>query len=54
VAFTDRVASRGVPAQLHVYQDAPHSFFDKAFAEYAADCADAWHRMLAFVDRYSV
>lgn len=48
-AFAQRVrAEAGVAAEVHVYPDAPHSFFDKRFAEYQAECDDAWRRMLAF------
>src|SRR5947207_11274895 len=53
-AFADRIRQRGVEVTMQVYPDAPHSFFDRAFAEHREDCADAWHRMLAFVDRYAV
>jgi carboxymethylenebutenolidase len=53
-AFAQRVRAGGAEARLHVYPDAPHSFFDKSFGEHRADCADAWHQMLAFVDHYSV
>jgi carboxymethylenebutenolidase len=53
-AFAGQVRAAGVEVALHVYPDAPHSFFDKAFAEHRDDCADAWHRQLAFVDRYAV
>jgi carboxymethylenebutenolidase len=53
-ALADRVRAHGVEATLHVYPDAPHSFFDRTFAEHREDCADAWHQMLAFADRYAV
>jgi carboxymethylenebutenolidase len=36
-----------------VYDGAPHSFFDRRFEEYAAQSADAWERVLAFVERYT-
>jgi carboxymethylenebutenolidase len=52
--FADRLRRLGVDVGLHVYPDAPHSFFDVSFAEHREACADAWHRMLAFVDRYAV
>jgi carboxymethylenebutenolidase len=39
----------GVPNELVVYEGAPHSFFDRAFAEFAGECDDAWRRVLAFV-----
>ena len=47
-AMVERVP---VDAELHVYPDAPHSFFDRAFAEHREACDDAWRRMLAFTDR---
>jgi carboxymethylenebutenolidase len=53
-AFAARVRAHGVDATVHVYPDAPHSFFDRSFAEHREDCAAAWHRMLAYVDRYAV
>lgn len=52
-AFADRVRSAGVDAELHVYPDAPHSFFDRTFGQHTQACADAWRRMLDFVDRYA-
>ena len=51
--FAAQVRDAGVEAEVHVYPDAPHSFFDKTFAEHAADCTDAWERMLAFMARHS-
>lgn len=47
------VARAPVDAEMHVYPDAPHSFFDRAFAEHRDACDDAWRRMLAFTDRLS-
>ena len=52
--FADRVRRNGVEVAVHVYPDAPHSFFDKTFAEHRDACADAWHQQLAFVDRHAV
>jgi carboxymethylenebutenolidase len=34
-----------------VYEGAPHSFFDRGFAQWQAECTDAWVRMLGFIDR---
>lgn len=42
-----------VAATLVVYEGAPHSFFDRAFAEHAEACADAWAQIRAFVGRNS-
>ena len=47
-AFVERVP---VEAELHVYPDAPHSFFDRGFAEHREACEDAWRRMLDFTSR---
>jgi carboxymethylenebutenolidase len=33
-----------------VYDGAPHSFFDRKQAEFAAASDDAWRRTLAFID----
>jgi carboxymethylenebutenolidase len=50
-AFAESVRAVGPSVDMQVYPDAPHSFFDRTFGEHAADCADAWHQMLAFMDR---
>jgi carboxymethylenebutenolidase len=50
--FAEQVRATGVEAELHVYPDAPHSFFDRTFAEHRADCEDAWRRILDFVERH--
>ncbi len=34
-----------------VYEGAPHSFFDRSFDQWQAECTDAWIRMLGFIDR---
>jgi carboxymethylenebutenolidase len=53
-AFAERVRGNGVEVTVAVYPEAPHSFFDRTFAQYEQECADAWHQMLAFVDRNAV
>jgi carboxymethylenebutenolidase len=50
-AFATRVRERGVPVDLHVYDGAPHSFFDRKFGEHREACDDAWRRVLDFVGR---
>ena len=32
-----------------IYDGAPHSFFDRTFAEHEAACDDAWRQILGFV-----
>jgi carboxymethylenebutenolidase len=51
-AFTADVRRGGVEADMHVYPDAPHSFFDRRFDEYRRECDDAWRRMLDFMARH--
>jgi carboxymethylenebutenolidase len=52
--FAGRVRQNSVEASVHVYPDAPHSFFDRIFKDHREACADAWHQQLAFVDRNAV
>ncbi len=47
-AFQARLAAAGVPFEAHTYPGAPHSFFDRAFADWSDACDDAWDRILAF------
>ena len=49
-AFAADVRAAGTEADLHVYPDAPHSFFDRRFENYKDECADAWRRILDFID----
>jgi carboxymethylenebutenolidase len=48
-AFRLALDSAGVPNELVTYDGAPHSFFDRTFAEHAAACDDAWSRILRMV-----
>jgi carboxymethylenebutenolidase len=48
-AFGKALDAAGVANELKIYDGAPHSFFDRAFAEFATDCDDAWTRMLSFI-----
>jgi carboxymethylenebutenolidase len=49
LAATMRAAGADVDAV--VYDGAPHSFFDRAFGEWAEACDDAWRHVLALTDR---
>jgi carboxymethylenebutenolidase len=42
-----------VPHEATVYPGAPHSFFDRRYAEFGAASADAWQRTRDFVARNS-
>jgi len=48
-----RLTAAGREHEMYVYPGAPHSFFDRAFDQWRDACADAWRRILAFVDRHS-
>ena len=51
--FDRKLTAAGVLHESHVYEGAPHSFFDRGFAQWKEACDDAWRRMLAFVKTYS-
>jgi carboxymethylenebutenolidase len=50
-AFAERLDAAGKEYEMHVYEGAPHSFFDRAFAEWKDACADVWRRILDFTER---
>jgi carboxymethylenebutenolidase len=47
-AFGSALEAAGVPHELHVYPGAPHSFFDRSYADFADECRDAWSRIVTF------
>jgi carboxymethylenebutenolidase len=47
--FDQNLADAGVEHEIHIYPEAPHSFFDRKYEEYAEACEDAWRRVLAFL-----
>jgi carboxymethylenebutenolidase len=50
IAEFDRALSdRKLAHHLVTYPGAPHSFFDRASAEYKRECDDAWRRALGFI-----
>lgn len=48
--FEKGLNGAGVPNEVVVYPGAPHSFFDRKYQEYASESADAWNRVLAFIE----
>jgi len=50
-AFEEALRAAGVEHEVVVYPGAPHSFFDRKQAEFAAESEDAWNRVLAFIDK---
>ncbi len=43
----------GTAYEMHVYDGAPHSFFDRSFTQWQDACADAWQRILTFTATHS-
>ena len=52
-AFEQALVAAGVEHEIVVYDGAPHSFFDRKQEQFADASADAWSRVLAFVERHS-
>ena len=51
--FEAKLTAAGVPHEMHIYEGAPHSFFDRTYEQWKEACDDAWRRMLAFVKKHS-
>jgi carboxymethylenebutenolidase len=51
VDFDKKLTEAKVPHEMHIYEGAPHSFFDRTFAEWKDACDDAWRRILEFVKK---
>jgi carboxymethylenebutenolidase len=52
-AMAEQARSAGTEVDLVVYDGAPHSFFDRRFAEHADACQDAWRRVRDFVGAHA-
>jgi len=52
-AFVRALEEAGVEAELVTYDGAPHSFFDRKQEDFADASADAWRRVLAFIERHA-
>ena len=48
-AFDEALTTKGLAHHLVTYPNAPHSFFDRSFAQWENACADAWRRVLGFL-----
>lgn len=51
-AFRRALDDAGVRNEIMVYEGAPHSFFDRTFAQYREESDDAWTRMLRFIKEH--
>jgi carboxymethylenebutenolidase len=47
--FDQELTDAGKAHRMVVYDGAPHSFFDRTFADHKEACDDAWRQILAFV-----
>ncbi|RBY82953.1 dienelactone hydrolase family protein [Geodermatophilus sp. TF02-6] len=54
LALAERLRAGGAEVETAVYDGAPHSFFDRAYGDWAAACADVWRRLLALTDRVAL
>ena len=52
-AFDRALTDAGVEHEVEIYDGAPHSFFDRRFDEFSEASADAWGRVLAFLEKHS-
>jgi carboxymethylenebutenolidase len=51
--FDRKLTEAKVPHEMHIYEGAPHSFFDRSFDQWKDAGDDAWRRILAFVKQHS-
>jgi len=51
--FAKQVKARGVAVDSHTYPGAPHSYFDRSFADHREACQDSWKQILDFTARHS-
>ncbi|HJN91922.1 MAG TPA: dienelactone hydrolase family protein [Dehalococcoidia bacterium] len=47
--YDKALTAAGVSHELVSYEGAPHSFFDRAYEEFAKESADAWERVQTFI-----
>lgn len=50
--FKAAMDAAGIENEVKVYEGAPHSFFDRSYEQHAEASADAWRRILAFVEKH--
>jgi carboxymethylenebutenolidase len=51
--LAEAMRAAGAEVEAVVYDGAPHSFFDRSFAEWSGACEDAWGRVLELIERAS-
>jgi carboxymethylenebutenolidase len=48
--FRSALTAAGIEGEIVTYPGAPHSFFDRTYEQYADESADAWQRVLKFIE----
>ena len=51
--FERELTAARVPHEQHIYEGAPHSFFDRTYEQWKDASSDAWRQMLGFIIKYS-
>ncbi len=51
--YEEALTAAGIEGEVRVYDGAPHSFFDRRYEEHAEASADAWARVLAFIETHA-
>lgn len=51
-AFDGELTAAGVEHTAVLYDGLPHAFFDQAAEQFQEQCADAWHRVLHFLEEH--
>lgn len=51
--FDEGLDRAGVAHEIVIYPGAPHSFFDRRATDFAGASADAWQRVLSFMEKYT-
>lgn len=54
LALAETMRAAGAEVEAVVYDGAPHSFFDRSFADWEDACRDAWEHILALTDRVAL
>ena len=50
--FDRALTAAGKEHEIHIYEGAPHSFFDRRFSEHREACADSWERIRGFIGHH--
>src|SRR6478752_408285 len=54
LALAETMRAAGADVDAVVFDGAPHSFFDRAYGEWADACREAWEHVLALTDRVAL